>query len=108
MANGTFAEWKNRLLFWGVTAAIAMHVGWAGWVTSETYNSPDREETILLIESHAPYVQDRAAIKVQLDQSTEVTRELATAMDRQTEAITALKIEIARMGGRPNSGRSPP
>ena len=95
--SGSWSAWKDRLLFWVCTALVMGAVSWASWMTIRAFNSPTTEQTIELIKSRAPYIEDRKAIQEQLTRSEESNKALREVISKNTEAINALRLEIAKM-----------
>ena len=80
VSNGSFYSWKDRILFWGVTAFIAAGVSWAMWATMQIYALRSTTE-----------VHGAEIIKAGL-----VADKTAAVIERNTEAINALRLELAR------------
>lgn len=72
-------------------------ITWCGWVTNEVANKPTAEEVRQLIETAAPYVKDKGTIEARLEQVAKLEDRLSLVIDRNTEAINALRVEIAKM-----------
>lgn len=97
----SFAAWKDKILLWLVTALIAGAVTgfstWARWVTLSTGDRPTREEVKLMIRDEAPYTEDRNLILERLKSVSGIEDKLLRTIERNTEAINSLKVEIARL-----------
>lgn len=57
-----------------------------------------KSEVLSLIESHCPYTQDRQFIMERLNSNKESQAAFALALQRNTEVMTELKIQIATLG----------
>ena len=87
-----FAVWKDKALWAACTALVAGGVSWASWCTSQITNRPSRTQVNEMIQTQAPYVQDRKAIEERLNRLDDLGR----VIERNTEAINLLRVEIAR------------
>lgn len=97
MSNGSFATWKDKLLFWSITTFVAGGISWAAWMTISTSSKPSVNEVRRIVKAEAPYVQERQMILAQLTSIGNTENKLADVITRNTEAINALRVEIAKL-----------
>lgn len=87
-------SWLDRIAWASITAIVAAGVSWAAWVTMQLAEVPSTDETIELIQSRAPYVEDRKLIMQAVAESSAVNKQLAKAVDNNTRAIVQLQTII--------------
>lgn len=95
----SFTAWKDKILFWSTTALVTGAVTWSAWVTLEVSSHPNRSEVESMIQQRAPYIQDRKAIMDQLQRIEDSEEKALLVIERNTEAITGLKVELAKLSG---------
>jgi hypothetical protein len=78
---------------------IGATIAWAVFVTSAVFARPDRSAVVGLIETRAPYVEDRKAISQELAAIRSSHAKISGVIDRNTEAINLLRIELAKNHG---------
>lgn len=93
----SFDKWKDKLLFWGMTAFIMGGVSWAAWITIETTSHIDSKEAAEIVHTSAPYLKDRELIRSQVESAAETGKDMRRVIEKNTEAINALTVEIAKM-----------
>lgn len=93
----SFAQWKDRALWWAISAIIAGFVSWAGWLTVALWATPDTTEVRRMIAAETPYVEDRQLIMASLEQIYKTNDRLSGVIERNTDAINALRIELAKL-----------
>lgn len=88
---------KDKVLFWiGTTALLGLGTGLLR--LSEAVNErPTLDEVRHIVNSEAPYVQDKRMIEAQLKRLSEIEAKLTGTIDRNTEAINALRVQMAKM-----------
>jgi len=91
-----FAEYKDRVLMALVGLLCTGGVGWCGWITAKASEIIPADEIRQLIRTDSPYVVDRKTIGIQLEEMKRSDEKLGMVIDRNTEAINALRVEIAR------------
>lgn len=57
-----------------------------------------KDEVMELLENHSPYLQDRQFIMERLAVNKETQAALSSALQRNTEVMNELKIQIATLG----------
>jgi hypothetical protein len=57
-----------------------------------------KDDIIELIELHSPYLQDRENIMTRLDAAKDMQSQFASALQKNTEVMSELKIQIAVLG----------
>ena len=94
---GTFNQWKDKVLFWCITGLVAGGVSWSGWVTLAIFERPTYAQTKADIKELAPYVEDRQMILAKIASMEESKQQFSQVIERNTEAINALRVEIAKL-----------
>ena len=87
----------SKFAVWLLGLICAGAITWCGWMTKEVVDKPTIDEVRHLIETSAPYVKDKGTIEARLDQVAKLEDRLSLVIDRNTEAINALRVEIAKM-----------
>jgi len=95
-----FAEWKDKILFWAITALVGGGVGWASWATLKLQDCVTKDEVVEIVQTAAPYVEDRKMIQQQIESSLETRAEFSRTIQRNTDAINALRVQLAKMGNK--------
>jgi hypothetical protein len=67
------------------------------WVTLGK-SIPTRAEVCDMIETKSPYAQDRQLIMERLNSNKEIQTTFANALQRNTEVMNELKVQIATLG----------
>jgi hypothetical protein len=57
-----------------------------------------KEDIVELIELHSPYLQERETIMTRLDIAKDMQVQFASALQKNTEVMSELKIQIAVLG----------
>lgn len=73
---------------------VSLFVFWTGFIK----NLVNRKEVEEMIKTQTPYAQDRHLIMERLNDSKEATAILFRALEKNTEVMTELKIQIATLG----------
>lgn len=94
MSQNGFSVWKDRIAWGCVAGLVGGGVSWAAWFTIRSFEQPTKADVLHMIESHAPYVEDRALIRQQLKSGEKVNDRLMTVIEKNTEAINGLKLEM--------------
>lgn len=81
------------------TAALTATVSWGWWATQAILDRPTVAQTAQLIQKTAPYAQDRGMISAQIKHVDSMEGRLVSVIDRNTEAINMLRVEIAKIQG---------
>jgi len=96
-----FSTWKDKLLFWGITAGIigifTGGITFGAWSTMAIVDRPSRAEVDKMIRERAPYIEDRRMILDQLQRMSQSDAKLTSVIERNTEAINSLKVELAKL-----------
>jgi hypothetical protein len=83
MTPQTFTDWKNSILWGGVTGSIVAATTWSIWITQQVLADPYREDRTALFQS-IEVVQD-------------AQKELLRSVIGNTEEIIALRIKMAEI-----------
>mgnify|MGYP006908293682 FL=1 len=90
-------DWANRGLI-GLVASVSLcAVSWCGWVTVGMFDRPTNDEVIHLIQTSAPYVEDRKMILNTVQRTEETNIRLSEAIENNTKAIIQLQVMIERL-----------
>jgi len=85
--------WENL-----ATTAIGIIVTMLGFWVTIGRNMATKAEVSHMIETQSPYVHDRQFIMERLNSGKESQAAFATALQRNTEVMNELKIQIAMLG----------
>jgi hypothetical protein len=85
--------WENL-----ATTAIGIIVTMLGFWVTIGRNMATKAEVLAMIETQSPYVHDRQFIMERLNSGKESQAAFATALQRNTEVMNELKIQIAMLG----------
>jgi len=61
-------------------------------------NMATRSEVVEIVKSDSPYLQDRQFIMERLNSNKEIQSAFANALQRNTEVLNELKVQIATLG----------
>jgi hypothetical protein len=88
------------LHFWEsiASAAIGIIVTMAGFWVMIGRNMATKADVVAMIETQSPYVHDRQFIMERLNSNKESQAIFAAALQRNTEVMNELKIQIAMLG----------
>jgi predicted RND superfamily exporter protein len=92
--NESIVHFWETLAIAGLGIIVTM-VGF--WVTLGK-NIPTKAEVCDMIETKSPYVQDRQFIMERLNSNKEIQTAFANALQRNTEVMNELKVQIATLG----------
>lgn len=86
--------------FWQTlaTASIGIIVTMMGFWVAIGKNMATKSEVAHMIETQSPYSQDRQFIMERLNSNKESQAAFATALQRNTEVMNELKIQLATLG----------
>lgn len=86
--------------FWQslATASIGIIVTMMGFWVAIGRNMATKSEVAHMIETQSPYCQDRQFIMERLASNKENQVQFATALQRNTEVMNELKIQLATLG----------
>lgn len=86
--------------FWQTlaTASIGIIVTMMGFWLTIGRNMTTKNEVLHMIETQSPYNQDKQFIMERLSANKETQAAFASALQRNTEVMTELKIQIATLG----------
>ena len=87
---------KDKILFWIGTTMLVGIVTAVANLALEVRDLPTGVEVRHIVKSETPYVQDKKMIQEQLKRMHEIEAKLTSTIDRNTEAINALRVEIAK------------
>lgn len=91
---------ENLAHVWQIAATtsigiiITLVTFWAGVIRHMITKS----DAISLIENHSPYLQDKQFIMERLSSNKENQQAFANALQRNTEVMNELKVQIATLG----------
>jgi hypothetical protein len=91
---------ENIIHFWEslATTSIGIIITLVGFWFTIGRNIITRSEIVELIETKSPYVIDRQFIMERLNTNKETQAAFASALQRNTEVMNELKIQIATLG----------
>lgn len=86
--------------FWEsvASAAIGIIVTMGGFWVMIGRNMATKSEVLAMIETQSPYVHDRQFIMERLNSGKESQAAFAAALQRNTEVMNELKVQIAMLG----------
>ena len=96
--SSSFATWKDKLLFWTITGLVVSGAGWLSWATLAILERPTAIDVAHTIELQSPYIEDRQFIRDRLEQSKSVEKKLIEVIEKNTTAINALSVVVAKLG----------
>jgi hypothetical protein len=85
--------WENI-----ATTSIGIIVTMIGFWVAIGRNMATKAEVLVMIETQSPYVNDRQFIMERLNTNKETQAAFASALQRNTEVMNELKIQIAMLG----------
>jgi hypothetical protein len=85
--------WENL-----ATTAIGIIVTMLGFWVTIGRNMATKAEVLHMIETQSPYVHDRQFIMERLNTNKETQAAFASALQRNTEVMNELKVQIAMLG----------
>lgn len=93
MSDTIIHFWENL-----ATTAIGIIVTLIGFWMAFGRNMATKSEVLHMIETQSPYLHDRQFIMERLASNKEAQAAFATALQRNTEVMTELKVQIAMLG----------
>lgn len=94
LANETiFSFWQNI-----ATTAIGVIITMVGFWAGVVRHMATKQEVCEMIETRSPYVKDRQYIMERLAVNKEIQGQLSSALQRNTEVMNELKVQIATLG----------
>jgi hypothetical protein len=84
--------WQNV-----ATTSIGIIVTMLGFWLTIGRKMTSRDEVFHMIEVHSPYLQDKQLIMERLSSNKEVQTAFATALQKNTEVLNELKIQLATL-----------
>jgi hypothetical protein len=88
-----FSFWQNI-----ATTAIGVVITLVGFWAGVIRHMVTKQEVCEMIENRSPYVQDRQFIMERLAVNKEIQAQLSSALQRNTEVMNELKVQIATLG----------
>jgi len=88
-----FSFWQNI-----ATTAVGVIITLVGFWAGVIRHMATRQEVCEMIENRSPYVQDRQFIMERLAVNKEIQAQLSSALQKNTEVMNELKIQIATLG----------
>jgi len=85
--------WENI-----ATTSIGIIVTMVGFWVAIGRNMATRSEVVEIVKSDSPYLQDRQFIMERLNSNKEIQSAFANALQRNTEVLNELKVQIATLG----------
>lgn len=92
MSNHIFDFWQNV-----ATTSIGIIVTMLGFWFTIGRKMATHSEVCDLIETRSPYLQDRHLIMERLNSNKEIQTAFATALQKNTEVLNELKIQLATL-----------
>jgi hypothetical protein len=91
---------EHIINFWQniATTSIGIIVTMLGFWITIGKKMATRSEVCEMVETKSPYVQDRQFIMERLNSNKEIQTAFATALQKNTEVLNELKIQIATLG----------
>ncbi|NDB60334.1 hypothetical protein EB001_18045 [bacterium] len=80
------------------TTSIGIVISLVGFWFTIGKNMASKNDVLEMIENRSPYLQDRQFIMERLAINKETQAAFATALQRNTEVMTELKVQIATLG----------
>lgn len=90
----SFKGWRDKMFFWAITTAIAGSIGWASWLTVSMQSRPTESEVERMVS------REQRLIEAQVQQLDILAKRSTLVIDKNTDAINALRIELARLAER--------
>lgn len=86
--------------FWEsvATTALGIVITMIGFWFTIGRNMASKTEVAEMIETKSPYLQDRQFIMERLNSNKEIQSAFANALQRNTEVLNELKVQIATLG----------
>ena len=85
--------WENI-----ATTSIGIIVTMVGFWVAIGRNMATKAEVLVMIETRSPYINDKQFIMERLNSNKESQAAFANALQRNTEVMNELKIQIAMLG----------
>lgn len=85
--------WENL-----ATTCVGIIVTMMGFWVAIGRNMATKSEVADMIETKSPYLQDRQFIMERLNSNKEIQSAFAAALQRNTEVMNELKVQIATLG----------
>lgn len=85
--------WENL-----ATTSIGIIVTMIGFWIAIGKNMATKAEVAEMVESKSPYLQDRQFIMERLNSNKEIQSAFANALQKNTEVLNELKVQIATLG----------
>ena len=85
--------WENL-----ATTSIGIIVTMLGFWVTIGRNMATKAEVLVMIETQSPYIHDRQFIMERLNTNKETQAAFANALQRNTEVMTELKVQIGILG----------
>jgi len=91
---------ENLIDFWQViaTTSFGIVVTLIGFWVTVGKNMATKNDVLSMIETQSPYSQDRQFIMERLATNKETQAAFASALQRNTEVMNELKVQIATLG----------
>jgi hypothetical protein len=98
--SGEYQMSETIIHFWEniATTSIGIIVTMVGFWITIGKNMVTKAEVIELLESNSPYLQDKQFIMERLAINKETQAAFASALQRNTDVMNELKIQIATLG----------
>lgn len=86
--------------FWQTlaTASIGIIITMMGFWVAVGKNMATKSEVLVMIETQSPYIHDRQFIMERLNTNKETQAAFANALQRNSEVMNELKVQIAMLG----------
>lgn len=94
LANETiFSFWQNV-----ATTSIGVIITLVGFWAGIVRHMATKQEVCEMIETRSPYIKDKQYIMERLAVNKEIQGQLSSALQRNTEVMNELKVQIATLG----------
>ena len=93
MSDTIIHFWENI-----ATTSLGIIVTMVGFWFTMGKNMPSKTEVLDMIESRSPYLHDKQFIMERLASNKETQALLTSMLQRNTEVMTELKVQIATLG----------
>lgn len=94
LANETiFSFWQNV-----ATTSIGVIITLVGFWAGIVRHMATKQEVCEMIETRSPYIKDKHYIMERLAVNKEIQGQLSSALQRNTEVMNELKVQIATLG----------
>ena len=87
----------EKIIAYLISSAVAALIAFNVWAAKEMTSRPTRDDVMLMLETQAPYIEDRKAIFDRMETMGKMEGLISSVIRQNTEAINSLKVEIAKL-----------